>query len=145
MAALKLDQDIPAKLRSTLEQDIHTGHGNALPAAALAPMARGQMARDAFMAWQLSRHAARSAVLLAGNGHVRKQIAAPFWLARMGAAETAYVAGFGETGRAYVKETEQVTSAASYETASYDRLIVTAPVARPDPCEAFLKSRPAQQ
>ena len=130
LATLKLDQPVPATLQSTLEQDIHTGHCNALPAAALAPMARGQMARDAFMAWQLSQHAARGAVLLAGNGHVRKQVAAPFWLARMGSAEQAYVAGFGETGGADAA-------------ANYDRLIVTAAVARPHPCEAFLKSRHA--
>ena len=44
-------------------------------------MARAQYARDAVMAQTLRAHARRGAVLLAGNGHARRDIGVPRWLA----------------------------------------------------------------
>ena len=44
-------------------------------------MARAQFARDAVMARALAAHAERGVVLLAGNGHVRRDIGVPRWLA----------------------------------------------------------------
>ncbi len=43
-------------------------------------MAQAQFARDAVMADVLRRHSQRGAVLLAGNGHVRRDLGVPRWL-----------------------------------------------------------------
>ena len=43
-------------------------------------MAQAQFARDAVMADVLRQHAQRGAVLLAGNGHVRRDLGVSRWL-----------------------------------------------------------------
>ena len=43
-------------------------------------MVKAQIARDVWMARVVDQQAARGVVLLAGNGHVRKDIGVPRWL-----------------------------------------------------------------
>lgn len=120
-----------------LERDIADGHCGMLPARAVAPMAMAQRARDATMADAMLR-ARRSTglpvVLIAGNGHVRRDIGVPRHLAsRMPGARILSV-GFLETAEAGASSARQQGSTAE---AAYDRVIETAPHPRGDPCEAF--------
>ncbi|NYE22825.1 ChaN family lipoprotein [Pigmentiphaga litoralis] len=104
-----------AELMAAQEQAVADGHCGVLPAAMHGPMATAQIARDAVMA-DVMRTAAGPVVLLAGNGHVRKDIGVPQWL---GAPSLSI--GFIE-GRA--------------TTGAYDQAEGMMPIARPDPCEA---------
>lgn len=104
-----------AELMAAQEQAVADGHCGVLPAAMHGPMATAQIARDAVMAGVM-RSAAGPVVLLAGNGHVRKDIGVPQWL---GAPSLSI--GFIE-GRA--------------TTGAYDQAEGVMPIARPDPCEA---------
>lgn len=71
---------LPADFRRKHETAIATGHCNLLPADALPAQARAQMARDIVMAQSIRPYVERSVVLLAGNGHVRRDIGVAFWL-----------------------------------------------------------------
>lgn len=58
---------------------VRLGHCNQLPEALLPGMARAQIARDVMMA-EVLQNAGRDAVLIAGNGHVRRDLGAARWL-----------------------------------------------------------------
>ena len=75
---LGLDRDRPSLLVAQ-EHEIDVGHCHALPKEQLPAMARAQLARDAVMAGVLREHAARGVVLLAGDGHARRDIGVPTW------------------------------------------------------------------
>src|SRR5450755_1004085 len=79
-AALGLTAPVPAGLQSAQEREIDAGHCHALPRDRWPAMARAQFARDAVMAEALRRHSRQGVVLLAGNGHVRRDIGVPRWL-----------------------------------------------------------------
>ncbi|HKU86915.1 MAG TPA: ChaN family lipoprotein [Casimicrobiaceae bacterium] len=72
---------LPAELRQEQERAIAIGHCNLLPPDALLPRVRAQTARDIVMARAIAGYGARGVVLLAGNGHVRRDIGVPAWLA----------------------------------------------------------------
>jgi uncharacterized iron-regulated protein len=125
-----LDARPDAVWQAAQEHEIDGGHCNALPQRLWPGLARGQFARDAAMAQLLQQHGALGAVLWAGNGHVRRDVGVPRWLARRGNAET-FVVAFVERG------------AAPEPTGRYDAAVITAAAERADPCEAF-KARPLQ-
>ena len=124
VAALGLDGPIDPRLEGAQEREIDAGHCHALPPAAWPRMARAQLARDAVMAAALRRHAAGGAVLLAGNGHVRRDIGVPRWLGPD--ADRALSIGFLEEGGAT-------------PTTAFDAVVRTAPEARSDPCARFVQ------
>jgi uncharacterized iron-regulated protein len=115
---------IDAAWRAAQQGEIARGHCDALPAALLPGMARAQFARDAVMADVLRRHAARGAVLLAGNGHVRRDIGVPRWLAQISPARL-WAVGFIERGEA-----------AAPLSRAFDAVVVAAAEPRGDPCAA---------
>jgi len=117
-----------ASWQAAQEHEIDLGHCGALPPRLWPALARGQFARDAAMAHLLSQHSARGAVLLAGNGHVRRDLGVPRWLQRQGTPAT-LVVGFLERGTP------------PQEAGVYDTVVVTARAERGDPCDAF-KARP---
>jgi uncharacterized iron-regulated protein len=117
-----------AAWQAAQEREIDAGHCGALPQRLWPALARGQFARDAAMAHLLSLQASRGAVLLAGNGHVRRDLGVPRWLQRQGTPAT-LVVGFIERG----------TPPAG--AGVYDAVVITAPASRDDPCDAF-KARP---
>ena len=80
LAALGLNRAIAPEWQQAQESEIDRGHCGALPATVWPRMAQAQFARDAVMADVLRRHAERGAVLLAGNGHVRRDLGVPRWL-----------------------------------------------------------------
>ncbi|HEX7383735.1 MAG TPA: ChaN family lipoprotein, partial [Burkholderiaceae bacterium] len=70
-----------AAWREAQRAEIDAGHCHALPASLLPGMARAQFVRDAVMAEAVERAAARGGVaLVAGNGHVRRDLGVPRWL-----------------------------------------------------------------
>ena len=142
LKSLGLDQPIPLEpipldMQAAQAREIDTGHCNALPAKMLPAMARGQMARDAVMALILSQHTAVNerrtpgVVLIAGNGHVRRDIGVPRWLAPALRARTIAV-GYLEHGGASALE------------AAFDAVVRTAAAERTDPCIEFKKRMKAQ-
>jgi uncharacterized iron-regulated protein len=109
------------------------GHCGLMPPAALAPMARAQRARDAAMAQALARAAAAHrmpVVLLAGNGHVRRDLGVPRFLAAAGHAGTTLAVGF-------VEETAGTGEAGADGLGLYDWRVALPATPRPDPCEAL--------
>ncbi|MFI4932869.1 MAG: ChaN family lipoprotein [Burkholderiales bacterium] len=117
-----------AAWQAAQEREIDVGHCGALPQRLWPALARGQFARDAAMAHLLSLHVPGGAVLLAGNGHVRRDLGVPRWLQRQGTPAT-LVVGFIE------RDTPPPAAGA------YDAVVITEPAARDDPCDAF-KARP---
>ncbi|WP_148713790.1 ChaN family lipoprotein [Chitinolyticbacter meiyuanensis] len=118
LARYRLDQPLPEALMRGQEHEVDVGHCGQLPPAMLPGMARAQIARDVWMAKVLEDHAAQGVVLLAGNGHVRRDLGVPQWLTLpAGRVESV---GFVER---------------QPEAGSYDRVVTIASRAdRPDPC-----------
>ena len=81
IAALGLDRPVAPEVQAAQEREIDAGHCHALPRSMWPRMAQAQSARDAVMA-DVLRRAARGGgvVLLAGNGHVRRDLGVPRWL-----------------------------------------------------------------
>ena len=128
--ALGLAAPPPADLQSAQEREIDAGHCARLPVALLPGMVRAQLARDALMAQTLTRHAANGVVLLAGNGHVRRDLGVPRWLPPPALAR-AWAVGFIEAGDA--------PSLAQ----SFDATVVTAATPRErDLCDDVVAPKP---
>ena len=126
VAALGLDAPVPAGVESAQEHEIDLGHCHALPRAMWPRMAQAQLARDAVMAEALrSRAAAGGVVLLAGNGHVRRDIGVPRWLGAL--RQRIFAVGYLEVGN----DSTPVTA--------FDAVVRTAAAERVDPCAAFEK------
>jgi uncharacterized iron-regulated protein len=124
IARLGLDRPIPPDWQAAQEREIDAGHCNMLPPASWPRMARAQFARDAVMAEVLRENATHGVVLLAGNGHVRRDIGVPRWMGDAWQARI-FAVGFLEQGH------DSATAPL------FDAVVVTAPAERPDPCAAF--------
>ena len=119
IARYRLDA-LPASLLDAQETEVRDSHCGALPEAMVSRMAKAQIARDVVMAETMRMHATTGVVLIAGNGHVRKDIAVPFWLRRDGLAPRAV--GF----------LEPTSDAAAFD--DVERIPATE---RPEPCAGF--------
>ena len=128
LKALGLEKGPDANLLQEQISEVVDGHCGMLPSTLHAGMATAQIARDAMMAL-LMRRAARSegvaapvpVVLLAGNGHVRRDKGVPRWL--------------NESPTLAVGFTETVALSDTF-----DRNIVVSAVPRPDPCASLQES-----
>ena len=127
-AALGLDR-LTAGFVEAHERAVARGHCDLLPASALAPMARAQIARDIVLARALRPYLPRGAILLSGNGHVRKDIGVPAWLS---ADERRDVVSIGLLER-------DPEGAIEDNSDQFDFVIETAAAERPDPCVALRK------
>ncbi|GAB4058159.1 ChaN family lipoprotein [Uliginosibacterium sediminicola] len=126
LAAAGFDAALPTDILSTQARLIEQSHCGALDTATAQRMALAQIARDQFMARQLSAQGQRPAVLLAGNGHVRRDIGVPRWL--------------GPAAQSQLRVFAWVEAGAEADApAAYDIRIPVPAQARPDPCEAFRK------
>ena len=116
--------------QGTLRQDIQDGHCGAMPEAMLPGIVQAQRARDAAMAQAMlaAREAgAKRVVLIAGNGHVRRDVAVPVYLQAAGVpASDIDAVAYLEPGSA--------TPAGGY-----DRVERATAPSREDPCAAFKK------
>jgi len=131
-SALRLDA-LPDDFRRKHEHSIAIGHCNLLPIDALPGLASAQMARDIVMARSIRPYFDRGIVLLAGNGHVRRDIGVPFWLPA-DAARDAISIGLLERDDSSVPESKT----------DFDAYVITERAERPDPCKELAKHlRPA--
>lgn len=123
LAALGLDRPVATDWQSAQQTEIDAGHCHALPPAAWPRMADAQFARDAVMARTLRQHAETGAVLLAGNGHVRRDLGVPRWLAT-------------DRGRvlavAFLEDGDDTTPPSAF-----DAVVRTPSIQRGDPCAGF--------
>jgi uncharacterized iron-regulated protein len=125
IAMLGLGQPVAADLQQAQEREIDAGHCHALPPSVWPRMARAQLARDAVMAAVLRQHASSGVVLLAGNGHVRRDIGVPRWLGIEG--DRVFAVGYLERDDASIAAT------------AFDAVVRTAAAARADPCVEFVR------
>ena len=129
VGALQLDQPLPDAARLKLEQVIEEGHCGKAPPNILPGIVAAQRARDAIMAQTLQAHA--PAVLIAGNGHVRRDFGVPHYLAHYPQGDDVRVVGFIEVDAAQRAPTDYVTAGAP----EYDYIAFTPQTPRPDPCK----------
>lgn len=126
LAALKAQTPWSDTQQQVMLTDIEQGHCGAMPARLLPGMALAQRARDAAMAQAmlLARAAgSQRVVLIAGNGHVRRDMAVPVYLQAAGVPAADIVS------RGYLEEEGAATP--------YDTVERTTAAAREDPCKAF--------
>ena len=124
---LKLDA-LPADFRRKHEEAIAQGHCNLLPPDALPAQANAQMARDIVMARSIRPYFDRGIVLLAGNGHERRDIGVPFWLTP---DERKDIVSIG------LLERDDDSSGA--EATEFDAIVITERAERADPCKELEK------
>lgn len=79
------DKGWTSQQQAVLLHEVDVGHCGALPAPMLAPMALAQRARDAALAMSMVQAMQRSpalarVVLIAGNGHLRRDVGVPHYL-----------------------------------------------------------------
>ncbi len=139
-ARLGLDRRLPEPLADALRRELEESHCGALPPQAMGGLAAAQRYRDAHMADVLlaaeQRHG--SAILIAGNGHVRSDRGVP-WHIRQRKPEVRVMSVLlveVEDGKnepaAYLPRDPDGKPAA-------DLLIFTPRAERADPCESFRK------
>lgn len=121
-----LNRPLPAQMVAGQTQAIDEGHCKMLDAQTTEAMVRGQVARDVNFARLIEQYASQGVVLVAGNGHVRKDIGVLQWLPPA-IASRVVVSGYVEPG--------------ALDATLFDRIRFVQPHDRPDPCEAFRKSR----
>ncbi len=131
--ASALAEPLPTAAAAVLDQALLDGHCGQLPAAAVPRMRDAQAARDAAMADALLRaisDGAASTVLIAGNGHVRRDHGVPLWLARRQPAAKVISVGF-------LERDADGRLPPGAERAIYDIVWLSARQPRPDPCAGF--------
>jgi uncharacterized iron-regulated protein len=120
LMSLGLNEPIARDWESAQEREIEVGHCQQLPPSILPAMARAQFARDAVMAAAVKANAGLGLVLLAGDGHVRRDIGVPRWLSPP-LRSRVFSVGYLEKGN---------TSSAG----AFDAVVITAAASRSDPC-----------
>ncbi len=125
--------------RAALLQEVREGHCNLMSEAQLPVMAAAQRARDDEMAQAMVAMHQRTGlpvVLLAGNGHLRRDLAVPVWLRQRAPQARVFSVAVLEHG-----------APQSFDPAAvYDAIWWVPPEARPDPCLALRQrlGRPAE-
>jgi uncharacterized iron-regulated protein len=104
-----------------------------LPATAFKGMVNAQVARDVWMAKTIRENAAHGLILLAGNGHVRKDIGVYHWLNSAERSRTQAIAF-----------TEGEDDGDTQDASLFDRNHRVEPFERDDPCEAFTRKTQVQ-
>lgn len=120
---------VPADLQQGQEAAVAAGHCGLLPASLLPRMAMAQIARDVVMAEvlrsqlqsPLRAEQERGVVLIAGNGHVRRDLGVPRWL------PASISIGFIEDGADSRRQLRR----------RHDRVERLSALTRPDPCQAL--------
>jgi uncharacterized iron-regulated protein len=116
---------LPKQLLSVQRKSIQEGHCNMLPAQAIGPMVQGQIARDVWMARVVQGVKTQTVILIAGNGHVRKDAGVYQWLSPQHQAQTQV--------HGYVEQAEK------NDVDAFDQVHVVTTIAREDPCLVFQK------
>ena len=122
LSSLGFEARVPADIEAAQASDIVDGHCGMIDTAMAGRMVGAQVARDQFMARAIEANGARGAVLIAGNGHVRRDVGVPCWLSAA-ARERSVAIGLLEPG--------------DPNAAAFDVAFTTAAQPRSDPCEGM--------
>jgi len=122
----RLDQPLPADVRAAQQKEIAIGHCNMVPEMMIAGMVNAQVARDIWLAKIVRDQRPLDVVLIAGNGHVRKDIGVARWLNLIAPILTVRAEGFVEGG-----------DQRGDNGALYDVVHQLKPQQRTDPCAKF--------
>jgi uncharacterized iron-regulated protein len=135
---LGLETAFPDVERNALLDELVGSHCGIMQRAALATMADAQRYRDAYMANQLVDAAKthQGAVLLAGDGHVRRDRAVPWHLQRMAPAKRSLVVWFSEAEPQRAEAQSYAVFGAEGGPLA-DFVVITRRVERADPCFAM--------
>jgi uncharacterized iron-regulated protein len=138
--SLGLDRELDTALNAALLDELYDGHCQMLDRSKLDPMANVQRLRDAMLAANVktARPSNGVAVLIAGNGHVRKDRGVPLYLAGDNARVLALmhleVSDGATDPLALVPKSPDGAPAADY-------VVFTPGAERGDPCEVFRKMK----
>jgi uncharacterized iron-regulated protein len=124
-ARLGLDR-VPEDLLRAQLKAVEEGHCHQMPEQMLPAIARAQVARDAALADAIGPYLQRGVVLLAGNGHVRRDMGVPRFLP---AQDQLRVTSIGLI--------EQDSGADAAPPGAYDAVFRTPVQARADPCQGL--------
>lgn len=128
LRALITQVPLDSMARVAIDSELVEGHCGKLPSTMIPGMRAAQEIRDAAMTHALVRAgAAGPAWLIAGNGHVRRDIGVPRMLRVVSPARTLLVVGL-------LERTEDGADPAAADRAVYDLVIVTPRAEREDPC-----------
>lgn len=121
---------------AVLDQELVEGHCGQLPASQIPGMRAAQVVRDASMTRALLMASTGSGPtwLVAGNGHVRKDVAVPRLLATEAPGKRVLVVGV-------LERTSAGAEPAAAERRMYDVVVVTPRAQREDPCLQFTAPR----
>lgn len=124
MADTALDAALPPEALQRQREAIREGHCNLLPDSQIAPMTRIQLARDRAMAGtaQSSLAPGRTVLLIAGNGHVQRDLGVPRHLPA------------GQPHRVVMALSGDAAAAAQPDPAQADRIWITPPRPEKDHC-----------
>jgi uncharacterized iron-regulated protein len=133
VARLGLDRPLSAALGQGLEATVRDSHCGQLPERIVPRMARAQQARDAVLAERLLARSAAGAALIAGNGHVRRDLGVPAHLAVLTPGRNALCIGILEVEDG-VNHAEAYLVPATGDEPRFDLALFTPRAARGDPC-----------
>ena len=122
LSSLGFEANVPTDIEAAQASAIVDGHCGMIDTAMAGRMVGAQVARDQFMARAIEANVARGAVLIAGNGHVRRDVGVPRWLSAAVRARSVAI-GLLEPGDAY--------------NAAFDVAFATPAQSRSDPCEGM--------
>ena len=141
-ARLQLEIPLPEAAAAALLAELGEAHCGALPERVLPNMAAAQRLRDATLAEQLIRfEPLRGAILIAGNGHVRRDRAVPWYLARRLPEKSVLSVMLVEVIAGQL-EPETYVPLDPDGQAAVDFVWFTPRKQRADPCEAFKRNQP---
>ncbi|WP_186394743.1 ChaN family lipoprotein [Stappia sp. TSB10GB4] len=136
IAALRLSEPLGEAADAVLLDILFDGHCGMMPREALTPLVAVQRLRDATLADAMISAAGEVAVLIAGSGHVRKDLGVPRYLEWREPDAASVAVGF-------VEVVEDRTEPALYAAGTadvpppYDYLWFTPRQERGDPCESL--------
>ena len=122
LRSLGFDARVPPDIQAVQAAEIGDNHCGMIDAETAARMVGAQVARDQFMAQAVEANAGRGAVLIAGNGHVRRDVGVPRWLSQATRARSVSIG---------------LLEAADSTTGAFDVVLATPAPPRVDPCEAM--------
>jgi len=123
----KLDMPLENEVFEKQKTAIDDGHCHMLPKSAFKGMVDAQVARDVWMAKMVRDNSSHGLILIAGNGHIRKDVGVYYWLSDEERARTQVIA-FTEIDAGAVMAPKGTP---------YDKNFRVEPFDRGDPCEAF--------
>jgi uncharacterized iron-regulated protein len=139
--ALQLEAPLGEAREAALLDELEASHCGLVPRTAFGNMSLAQRYRDAHLALRVTDAVARhgSAILITGNGHVRKDRGVPWYLARQVPPRVALAVMFVEVDPARADPAAYVERGPEGEPVA-DILVFTPRAARADPCEEMRRA-----